>query len=467
MADEILGNADRSIMRLKVENHINSLNFIYKENVRYHGRLLKFRVKRENLEFRDASWCAKSENKDKVSCKSPGYWRQLTPNDFLNEQKAEAGKDNSDVCLAYFFISHTFRTGHERTIGLAYVERLCKGYGGANMGFVLFNEKTNNDDKNIESKFILAHEVGHNLGLYHDGPCSPREDGSEDTDEFCRIGAECEPPFQNLMNPLSVRSFNEKSIELSPCSKKMFEKLPKKSSDWECLADEELLYLSDDNTLLYVFSGVIVVLVIIVVILGVLLCHPRDLLAPYLPGHTRVGRTYTSARRYTATARKSVAVGAASAGRRMSVATAPLRRMTSVSRPAPNAPERPPVRRDLKPDTVQIQRSTDSQALSVTPTVLASSPGGAKRSVHQQKSGTPRNAPMPPTGFQTSSQKPTPHFQQSHKPSPGGGPQQGPRIIPFQGPQRGPVGGPHSTPERCPAGQGSPKSRPFIPLQPH
>ena len=30
---------------------------------------------------------------------------------------------------------------------------------------------------------------------------------------------------------------------------------------------------------------------------------PRDLLGSYLPGHTRVGRTYTSARRYTATAR--------------------------------------------------------------------------------------------------------------------------------------------------------------------
>ena len=35
------GNADRSVMRLMVENHINSLNFIYKENVRYNGRLLR------------------------------------------------------------------------------------------------------------------------------------------------------------------------------------------------------------------------------------------------------------------------------------------------------------------------------------------------------------------------------------------------------------------------------------------
>ena len=29
-------------MALIVENHINSLNFIYRENVRYNGRLLRF-----------------------------------------------------------------------------------------------------------------------------------------------------------------------------------------------------------------------------------------------------------------------------------------------------------------------------------------------------------------------------------------------------------------------------------------
>ena len=27
------------------------------------------------------------------------------------------------------------------------------------MGFVLFNQKTNNDDKQLETKFIFAHEV--------------------------------------------------------------------------------------------------------------------------------------------------------------------------------------------------------------------------------------------------------------------------------------------------------------------
>ena len=89
----------------------------------------------------------------------------------------------------------------------------------------------------------------------------------------------------------------------------------------------------------------------------------RDLLAPWCPGHTRMGRTYSSARRYTATARykviisdigeikdtvkdliivimiiivaiidilnirKSVSAGAVSAGRRMSVVSAaPFRR---------------------------------------------------------------------------------------------------------------------------------------------
>ena len=37
-------NADRSVMALIVENHINTLNYIYKENVRYKGRLLRLSV---------------------------------------------------------------------------------------------------------------------------------------------------------------------------------------------------------------------------------------------------------------------------------------------------------------------------------------------------------------------------------------------------------------------------------------
>jgi len=494
-------NADRSVMALIVENHINTLNYIYKENVRYKGRLLRFKVKEKNLEFRDAAWCAK--NKNSVSCKNPTYWRSYTPNDFLKEQQAEAGHKNSDVCLVYFFISHTFKEGHGGTIGLAFVDRLCKGYQGANMGFVLFNHKTNNDDKHIETKFIFAHEVGHNLGLYHDGPCGPLSDGSKDPDEFCRIGEQCKAPYKNLMAPQSAHSFKANNIELSSCSLQMFEKLPRESSDWDCLVDQELLYKSDDNTLSYILSAIILVLVIVVVVLGVLLCHPRDLLASYLPGHTRVGRTYTSARRYTATARKSVAVGAVSAGRRMSVATAPLRRMTSVNRPAPNAPERPPVRRDLKPASVQSQRSTDSGGGRSTqsggghgqaPKVLTSSPGGAKRT-GQKKSGPSQNVPPPSTGFQGSNQKPAPHFQSPSSPKfqspkapahgvqstgPGshiGSPHQhqGPRIAPYQTgqwqpgfPQRSPTGGgEQSSPQRSRGGgEGSPKSRPFIPLQP-
>ena len=34
---------------------------------------------------------------------------------------------------------------------------------------------------------IVKNQVGHNLGLYHDGPCAPRPDGSKDTDPFCRF----------------------------------------------------------------------------------------------------------------------------------------------------------------------------------------------------------------------------------------------------------------------------------------
>ena len=93
------------------------------------------------------------------------------------------------------------------------------------MGFVLFKaDKTNQDDKNIETNFIFAHEVhiwylkydisptvlgrhhqiknglqfqfvfkmikdksrncqvGHNIGLYHDGPCPD----PNDPDPFCK-----------------------------------------------------------------------------------------------------------------------------------------------------------------------------------------------------------------------------------------------------------------------------------------
>ena len=203
--------------------------------------------------------------------------------------------------------------------------------------------------------------------------------------------------------------------------------------------------------------------------------------------------------------------------------------MTSVNRPAPNAPEvltfwslitfhlicvmfhqRPPVRRDLKPASVQSQGSTDSgggrgakhilttldqaKLLISYSSVLASRPGGAKRS-GQKKSGPSRNVPPPSTGFQGSNQKPALHFQSPSSPKfqspkapahgvqstgPGshiGSPhqQQGLRIAPYQtpgwqagSPQRSPTGGGgQGSPQRSRGGgEGSPKSRHFIPLQP-
>ena len=131
---------------------------------------------------------------------------------------------------------------------------------------------------------------------------------------------------------------------------------------------------------------------------------------------------------------------------------------------------------------------------SSAPKVLTSSPGGAKRT-GQKKSGPSQNVPPPSTGFQGSNQKPAPHFQSPSSPKfqspkapahgvqstgPGshiGSPHQhqGPRIAPYQTaqwqpgfPQRSPTGGgEQSSPQRSRGGgEGSPKSRPFIPLQP-
>merc|ERR1719357_1728627 len=98
-------------------------------------------------------------------------------------------------------------------------------------------------------------------------------------------------PYKNLMAPQSSHSFATNNMQLSQCSLEMFRNLPRESSDWSCLVDEELLYQRNDNTPFYVLGSIIFVL-------GVLLCHPKDLLAPWCPGHTRVGRTYSTARRY-------------------------------------------------------------------------------------------------------------------------------------------------------------------------
>ena len=64
-------------------------------------------------------------------------------------------------------------------------------YRGANMGFVLFNQNTNNDDKNIETNFIFAHEVaaGYYGDTYHEYDKDEDYNGME-RNYFCQLSEE-------------------------------------------------------------------------------------------------------------------------------------------------------------------------------------------------------------------------------------------------------------------------------------
>ena len=277
-------NRGRDLMELYVEEHVNALNFIYEKNVRVKGqsseknRQLKFVIKDGDLQFRDAKWCA--DNPGAVSCKSTGDWDGKESTDFLKDQRNDNRNNHNDVCLLYFFIGHKFTDSE--TIGLAFVDRLCKGSTKANMGFVLFNDKTNNDKQSVETKFVFAHEVGHNLGLYHDGIGN-----GDSSDQFTKIAQECKRPYNNLMAPTSDHDFDKTNVQLSSCSKKMFEYLPRKvcprfsntpqDSDWACLVDEEQIYFlnNDSDSLVVAFVVVVLLMLTVIVVLAVLLCHPR------------------------------------------------------------------------------------------------------------------------------------------------------------------------------------------------
>merc|ERR1719318_1012931 len=184
----------------------------------------------------------------------------------------------------------------------------------------------------------------------------------------------------------------------------------------------------------------------------------------------------------------------------MSVASsAPFRRMTSVTRPAPGVPEqsirKPPVRRDLKPGlSFQRDISTDLEAVSINPTVLSQSPGAAKRVNHHDQNQHQnqlhnqhhnhnhknhqkpvavrhRTAPSPP-GFQTPVSHPAPsgfhgsyQVQQSQMPSasrppmPSSQNQASPQSTTGRTPRAG-----QASPQRNPmGGRGSPQRRPFVP----
>jgi len=283
---------DRSVMGLEVSSHIDALNYIYEKNVRFRGRKLKFKLK--YLEFRDEAWCTK--NPSSASCKE--YWGTTTSGEFLDLLKDQEDGKHNDVCLVFYFISHKFKAS--KAIGLAYVGRICQR---ANQGFVLFNDATNNDRQGgVETKFVFAHEVGHALGLYHDGPGSP---GTEDH-EFTKIGEKCSAKGGNLMAPESDWDFDKTNVELSECSKEMFERLPKKESDWSCLVLEEEFAQKSYDTVFLAGGLVMAFLVLVIVALCVIICYPKDLLAPCCPQTNRLGRTYTKVRRHASTARMSM-----------------------------------------------------------------------------------------------------------------------------------------------------------------
>jgi hypothetical protein len=210
-------NIDSELMKYKVKEHLTVLNEIYKKNVEVRGRQLKFRVKDGDLKIRDEAWCNK--NPSSVSCEPKIYWNDKEEVEFLTEQLAEAKTSNNDVCMVFFFISHKFKSKSSSAIGLAYVGQICQP---AHMGYVLFNEGTTDKKRQngIETKFVFAHEVGHLLGLHHDGGTANQ------SVPFSVIGSECNATG-NLMAPKSSTMFNEGNTEFSDCSKKMFVELKK------------------------------------------------------------------------------------------------------------------------------------------------------------------------------------------------------------------------------------------------
>ena len=215
--------SDESLIELQVKQHITGLNFVYEQNnVTIQGRRLLFQL--DKIEYRDAAWCRRKPSSS--TCKPQSHWRDKESEDFLTAMQQEDRDSYSGTCLVYYFISHTFKST-SNTIGIAYVNTLCKRPG--NIGFILFSDKTNNDEQGgIQTNFVFAHEVGHNIGFPHDGD---KDDGDSLGRLFgskTKIASSCSGSKKNLMAAISVRDFTEDNVMMSSCTKEIWEKIAKK-----------------------------------------------------------------------------------------------------------------------------------------------------------------------------------------------------------------------------------------------